>query len=104
MRPRQLSELQLPEVVADVPPGVTTIDLGSALQGQGENGERDARVDPVRRPVVHRPHFEAALEPSPGALDLHQLLVAQGEVLGIQGVVVAVYDELAFALLGPADC
>src|SRR4051812_45009707 len=49
------------------------------------------------------PHVEAGLERSPAHLDTEQLLVAQGEIVGTQGVVVRGDDPLAVVVSGLRD-
>jgi hypothetical protein len=95
---RQLSQFDLLEIVADVAPGIDAGLLGEALQEEREHGEGDVGVDAVRRPMVDGTQLQATLQLSPGNLHALQLLVAEGEVGGTQGIVVAVHDELPVEL------
>jgi hypothetical protein len=67
---------------------------GHALEEQAQHREPHVGVDAVGNPVEDRPEADAALELPPGLLDPQQLLVAQGHVLGREGIVVAGDDEL----------
>jgi hypothetical protein len=57
-------------------------------------------MDSVRGPVKDNSQIQPALERAPGLLHLHKLLGAQGQILGVEGVVVGVDDELAVEPLG----
>ncbi len=57
----------------------------------------------MHRPVIHRAQAQPGLQPPPGLLDALQLLVAERHVLGAEGVVVAVHDELAVEARGRLD-
>src|SRR5262245_59985583 len=57
----------------------------------------------MSRPVVDRPHLEAAFERAPGLFDPLQLIVAQGYIGGCQAVIVAMHHAFASELFGGAS-
>jgi len=40
--------------------------LGDPLEKQSDDAERDVRMDPMGRPVIHRAQLQPALELAPG--------------------------------------
>src|SRR5512134_3700681 len=53
----------------------------------------------MRLPVEDGPRAQAALDGPPAALHAHELLVAEGEIRGGEGVVIGGHDPLAVELL-----
>src|SRR5574340_1038626 len=100
---RQLGELDVLEIIADVAPGVLAGVLDGALQEEGEHRDGDMGMDAVGRPVKHRTHLQAALHGAPGLFDTLLLLVTQRHIFRAEGVVVAVDDELAVEALKLGD-
>lgn len=78
-----------PENVPDVPPGVPRSLLRNTLDQQRKNTQVHVCMDPLFRPVVHRPEIKTRLHGPPGFLHPHQLLVRKGKVLRGQGFIVA---------------
>src|SRR5208282_6891003 len=100
---QQLSQLYAAQIILDIAPSIAAGLLGYALEQQREHRQGDVRVDAMGHPVEHGPQLQPALERPPGDLDTLQLLVAEREIGGTQGVVVAVHDELAVEALGGRD-
>ena len=87
----------------NVAPRVGTGVLGDALEEQRQHAERHMGMDTVHRPVIDGAQAQPALERAPRLLDALELLVTERQVLGAQGVVVAVDHELALEALGRLD-
>lgn len=62
--------------------------LGDGPEEGREDGERDVRMDAVRRPVKDWSQLQTTLRRAPGDFDALQLLVAEREIGSGQGVVV----------------
>src|SRR5688572_29613908 len=78
------AEVHAVELVAQVAPGVVAGGLGEADEQQRQPAEQDVGADAVLQAVVDGTQLERGLHVPPGALDLEQLLVAEGDVLGRQ--------------------
>src|SRR6266536_1023031 len=95
------SEVEALELVAEVAPGLAGGALGDADEQQGEPAEQHVGADPLFLAVVDGPQLQRCLQIAPCALDLEQLFVAEGDVLGGEGGVGGAEQKLAVqALLG----
>jgi hypothetical protein len=65
-------------------PGLPGGVLGDADEEQGEPAQQHVGADPLFEPVVDGPQVQDGFHVPPAALDLQQLLVAGGDVLGGQ--------------------
>jgi len=99
VRAQQLREFDPLQIVFDVAPGIGAGLLGDALEEQRQDGERGVVVDAGWGPVIDGTELRAAPQGAPRDLDALQVLVAEREIGGTQGVIVAVDDELAIELL-----
>jgi hypothetical protein len=70
------------ELAADVRPGVPAGVLGVPGQEQGEPAEEDVGADAFFLAVVDGAQVDDLFDVAPAALDLQELLVAEGDVLG----------------------
>src|SRR6266567_533088 len=70
------------EVAAQVRPGVAAGVLGDAGEEKGEPAQDDVGADALFLAVVDRAQVDDLLHVAPAALDLEQLLISQGDVLG----------------------
>ena len=103
VRARQLRQFHLLEIVTDVAPGIVAGMLRNPFEQQGQHGQRNMRVNPMRRPVIDRAQLQPAFEAAPRLLDALQLLVAERHVLATERVVIAMDHELAVEPGGSLD-
>src|SRR5665647_2524129 len=76
------ADLDLLELAAQVRPGVAAGGLGDADEEQGQPAEQHVGADALFFAVVDGPQVDDLLHVPPAALDLVELLVAEGDVRG----------------------
>jgi hypothetical protein len=79
---RKAAELDALKLATQVRPGVGAGVLGDADEQQGQSAEQHAGADALLLAVVDRPQVDDLLDVAPGALDMPQLLVAEGDLRG----------------------